>query len=85
MQELFSKLETLGSKEDFVEFVRLLVEDLRTRSSPWENDTLESYLEGLAGWTEDMDGYFKNMQLPVPANVDWKLFANILMAAKIYE
>jgi len=32
-----------------------------------------------------MDGYYLNMGQPVPKNIDWKLFANILMAAKMYE
>ena len=42
-------------------------------------------LSAATAWTEDMEGYFNNNNLPVPKNVDWKLFANILLVAKMYE
>jgi hypothetical protein len=35
-------------------------------------------------WTEDMSGFINN-GLPIPENVDWKTFAMILLAAKMYE
>jgi hypothetical protein len=41
-------------------------------------------LEGIAIWTEDMDGYYHNNK-PIPENIEWKVFANILIAAKMYE
>ena len=85
MQELIEKIEALKSKEDFVAFVQLLMEDLKHNGNEWENNTLESYLGAIAAWTEDMNGYYKNMNLPIPENVDWKVFANILIAATMYE
>jgi hypothetical protein len=42
-------------------------------------------LEGIAIWTEDMDGYYHNNNKPIPENIEWKVFANILIAAKMYE
>ncbi|OOQ59275.1 DUF7660 family protein [Mucilaginibacter pedocola] len=85
MDEAADKLETIKTREDFVEFTQLLLKNLGEHPEDWENVTLKDYLGAIAAWTEDMDGYYRNMQLPMPANVDWKVFANILMAASIYE
>jgi len=86
MKELIVKLEKLDTRADFIEFVGLLLSDLTTNSDSWENKNLSSYLEAVAAWTEDMDGYFKYNNLPLPKeDVDWKLFATILIAAKTYE
>jgi hypothetical protein len=51
----------------------------------WENPDLARYLGALAAWIDDMDGYFKNQNLSTPEQVDWKLFGEILMAARRYE
>lgn len=85
MRELLEKLNHLNTKEDFVSFVELLVQNLRNNPGEWENKDLVSYLDAIASWTGDSDGYYRNMNLPIPQNVDWKVFANILIAAKMYE
>jgi hypothetical protein len=85
MKELINKMETLNTKEDFISFLELLVQDLKLNPSKWANNSLESYLEAAISWTEDMEGYYQNNNLPIPQNVDWKVFANILIAAKMYE
>lgn len=85
MNGLKNKIDNLNTKEDFISFLELLVQDLRNNPGEWENKKLESYLEAAASWTEDMEGYYENNNQPIPKNVDWKLFANILMAAKMYE
>ena len=75
----------IKTKSDFVDFVNSLVKDLRNNSEEWPNNSLSDYLESMASWTEDMEGYYINNNMPVPTNVDWRIFANILIAAKIYE
>jgi len=85
MDKLINKIESINTKDDFIGFLQLLVQDLKNHPEEWENKSLESYLEGIASWTEDMEGYYQNNNLPIPENVDWKVFANILMAAKMYE
>jgi len=85
MEELINKTKNLNTKEDFINFLELLVRDLRSNPDGWENKNLASYLEAAASWTEDMDGYYQNNNLPIPQNVDWEVFANILIAAKMYE
>ena len=85
MQDFKKIIEEIESKEDFIDFVELLITDLKKNSDDWTNNTLNNYLEGIASWTEDMDGYYLNNELPIPQNIDWKVFANILVAAKMYE
>ncbi|GAA4321033.1 DUF7660 family protein [Flaviaesturariibacter amylovorans] len=85
MNELVYEVNKIGNKNDFLKFVELLITDLRKNPSEWENKTLESYLEAIINWTEDMEGYYQNNDIPLPENISWKVFANILIAAKVYE
>jgi hypothetical protein len=32
-----------------------------------------------------MEGYYINKNIPIPENVSWKTFADILMGATMYE
>jgi len=73
------------SKEDFVAFLGSLLQDLINNPAKWENNTLDRYLEAMQAWTVDMNGYYRNMGLPIPENVSWNVFAKILSAAVVYE
>jgi len=75
----------IRSKEDFIKFVGDLILDLKTNPNTWENKNLDAYLDALQRWTGDMEGYYINNNLPVPENVNWRIFADILMAARMYE
>ena len=85
MIDFNQKINEIHSKEDFVNFVELLVSNLKSNPEEWTNKTLPEYLESISSWTEDMEGYYQNNSIPIPENVDWKVFANILIAAKMYE
>jgi len=85
MQGFKKVIEEIKTKENFIDFVEILIIDLEKKSEEWTNKSLHEYLEAIASWTEDMDGYYINNNLPIPENVNWKLFANILLAAKMYE
>jgi hypothetical protein len=81
----YDKVHTINTKQDFLEFLSLLIVDLRKNGDQWENNKLENFLTAMQRWTEDSDGHYTNMQLPVPENVDWKVFADILCGAVVYE
>lgn len=78
-------ISDINSREDFLRFLEALISELNSQDVKWENATLESYLEAMKGWAQDMDGYFEQTNLPAPQNVDWRLFATMLRAASIYE
>ena len=75
----------IRTRADFVAFVRSLSGNLRQKPEGWENADLPSFLEALAAWTEDMDGYFKNRGEPIPDTPGWKTLGQMLLAARVYE
>ena len=82
---LNDQVEALQTREDLVAFVRDLIRDLRVNPGEWENLTLENYLEALASWVEDCEGYFQNRGEVTPSDPSWKLLGQVLLAAKFYE
>jgi len=78
--ELYELAHRVDSKETFLEFVAALRSDLeaRGREPEWENPDLGRFLEAMQAWTEDMGDR-------VAAQPSWRTFADMLMAAKIYE
>ena len=77
-------IEGLRSKEDFIVFMKVLQNRLKN-DDDWENKSLSDYLEAIQRWVEDMDGYYANMNKAIPENCDWKVMAEILHAASMYE
>lgn len=91
--ELHELAHRVDSKETFLDFVAALradweasrVEESAQPSSPyspdargWENPDLGRFLEAMHAWTDDMGDR-------VAAQPSWRTFADMLMAAKIYE
>lgn len=79
------ELKEITSRKDLAEFVRELSKDYKNNPASWENHTIESYLEALSGWIEDMEGVFKNMNQTAPATPEWRTIARMLRAASIYS
>jgi hypothetical protein len=82
MTDFINKIE---DKQGFVQFVEFLNQDLKDNPDSWANTTLDSYLKAISSWTEDMDGYYKNMNIDYTKLNQWQIFANILVASKVYE
>ena len=82
-------IDAIASREDFIHFVHELVRTLDQapdgHPEGWEPCTLRDFLEAMAAWTEDMDGYFQNRGEPFPEEPTWSLFGHILKAATLYE
>lgn len=83
--ELHERVERVDSRDGLIEFVRALRRDLEGSDADWENPDLPRYLGAVAAWLEDMDGYFANRGEAVPDPPSWRLFAQVLIAAKYYE
>jgi hypothetical protein len=73
------------SREDLAQFVRALAKELRERPEAWQNPDLDSFLEAMSAWIEDMDGYYRNRGESVPSRPEWRTLAEILAAARVYE
>jgi len=65
--------------------IERLRDDLVDNPDAWENNTLESYLEALAAFVRDAEGYYQNRDAPMPNAETWRTIAEVLTAAKMYE
>lgn len=73
--DILKQANAIKDKEDFVEFMKQLSRDMAENPRDWHNDSLEQYIDGL--W-----GYSISLENDVPT---WKLFAHMLLAARVYE
>jgi hypothetical protein len=85
MSTILNYASNVHCRSTFVEFVRKLREDLDLNPSDWENASLSDYLDAIANWSEDMDGYYSNTGRKCPTDVNWKFLVDVMMAARIYE
>lgn len=76
---------SIQTKEELIKLIYLLSKESVMKSNSWRNNDLSSYLEAIASWIEDMDGFYENMGKSLPEKINWSVFADILMAARIYE
>nr|WP_294934856.1 hypothetical protein [uncultured Flavobacterium sp.] len=73
-------------KTSFSEFVRELLTDLKKEDQNWENKKIEDFIEGIASYSEDINGYYQNMGSTTSAETPtWRIFAQILKGATMYE
>lgn len=75
----------IQTKEDFMLFLGSLRQSYQDSSDEWENVNLETYLEALAAWLHDMDGYYRNRGEDTPTELSWRLLAEAFIAATMYE
>ncbi|MBE1424726.1 hypothetical protein H4684_001360 [Desulfomicrobium macestii] len=80
-----AKPENIVTREDLVLFIQTLVNESYSASKNWQNADLPSFLEAMAAWIEDMDGYYQSRGEPKPIQPSWKILGEILKAATIYE
>ncbi len=77
--------EKIKNKRDFITFVLELRKDFKDNPESWENRDIDAFLEALAAWVDDMDGYYLNIGEPIPTEPSWRHFADMLMGASVYE
>jgi len=73
-------------RQSFIKFLDLFRQDLLQHPETWENKTLPDFLEALASYAEDIQGYYDNTNANVDAEkAAWSTFADIFKGAKVYE
>lgn len=80
-----NEISTIKTSIELSNFIEKLCDDLKDNPNAWSNNTLEDFLEALAAWITDMEGYYINSNQEVPLQPTWKTIAEMLLAAKIYE
>ncbi|MBO9658125.1 MAG: hypothetical protein J7527_04805 [Chitinophagaceae bacterium] len=82
----FPDTNNINSRESFIEFIELLHADLNQNKEKWENSTLETFLETLAQYAKDIQGYYDYSTPGINADTpSWKVFADMLIGASVYE
>ena len=81
------KTSEIKSKEQFINFLKQLSKDFSENPDSWSNGNLSEFLIAMQSWAEDMDGYYENLKISDINMSDgsWRIFADILVAAKNYE
>ena len=78
--------EKINNKSDFESFLKNLIVDFDKNKQDWENVSLRDFLEAMHAYSEDIEGYYMNMKIAFnPERPNWKVFADILLGAKVYE
>ena len=83
--ELEARVKGIRSRQDLVEFISAMRQDLETNPDNWENPTLPRFLEAMGAWVEAMDQFYRNQGVEFSEQQPWEVFATILLAARIYE
>jgi hypothetical protein len=83
--ELSERIAHVRTRDDLVAFVEALRADHAAAPAAWTNGGLGEFLEAIAAWLADMEGYYANQGKPPPDPPSWQTFAEILLAAKHYE
>jgi hypothetical protein len=74
------------TRENFIAFVETLRADFLSDPGKWTNKTIDDYLEAIARYAQDIQGYYDNTGQEVNAdNPNWKTFSDILNGATSYE
>ena len=75
----------IKNRDDFLVFLKEFITEIHTED--FENNTLDSFLEAMKNWIEDMDGYYKNIGMREynDKTLNWSMLADILNASRIYE
>jgi hypothetical protein len=83
--ESHERIDLINTKEDLADFVGSLRSDLHSSPSDWGNQTLDCYFESMEAWIRAMEYAYENMGEEFPRQPSWKMIADILYAAKVYE
>ncbi|UQB68288.1 hypothetical protein [Epilithonimonas zeae] len=74
------------TKQEFIQFIENLRVEFIKNNAQWENKTIEDFLEAMARYVEDIDGYYQNINQEIDLEkIDWKVFSDILKGSSIYE
>jgi hypothetical protein len=72
------------SKDEFLNLIFDLLDENYAVAS--ENDSAYAFLQALAAWLQDADGFYANRHIEMATHqANWQLLADMLQAARHYE
>ena len=80
-----SRVDEIKTRSDLLVFLDEFSKDFRDNPESWDNHSQLRFLEALAAWVQDREGFSKNAGRELPVNPEWKTFAEMLAATTMYE
>jgi hypothetical protein len=85
MNDLDRMAESINDRISLVAFLAELARDFRLNEDSWENNDIYAFLEAMSAWLSSADQLYKNLQRPIPVEPSWRFFAEMFLAARLYE
>lgn len=82
---LVERAGTVRTREDLVAFLGAFSADFVTNRAAWTHTDLASFLDAMAAWSQDMEGFYDNGGESSASISPWRVPTDILMAARVYE
>lgn len=73
------------SRDDLTGYLNDLSRAISGNQHKIENVRTDDFIEALAAWIADMDGYFANQGVESPREGTWQLMAMAITAGLVYE
>ena len=78
--------QPVRTRDELIDHIVRLLDEHDAVGDQWGNKDLYSFLQAMAAWLNDCEGYYRNSGQPVDARQpSWQLFADALSAASVYE
>lgn len=78
--------EEVTDRDSFIRYLQHLQKNIRNNEFQLENNTTIGFLEAMERYTGDIQRYYDNTQLPLNADApSWRVFADIITGATVYE
>lgn len=76
----------VNTRDELIGYFFELLDDHDAIGDQWENKDIYSFLQAMAAWLDDCDGYYRNIGQSVDVGKpSWQIFAYALAAATVYE
>lgn len=75
---------SVKTAEELADVVNAIARDWETDGRGWQNQTAGAFVEVLAAWLTDMQGYYANRGT-IAAQSPWQVMADAVSAARYYE
>ena len=76
----------INSRKEFINFLEGLLKEYQEHPENWENHKIEDFLEAMIRYSDSVQQYYKNTDQDINADeAQWKVFADIIKGASIYE
>jgi hypothetical protein len=77
---------SVQSRQQLIDHLFFLMDDFDGAGNHWQNQDLYTFLQAMAAWLNDCDGFYRTSGKSIDADQpSWQVFADMLSAAAIWE